>query len=338
MSTNKRLIFRKHFVGEPKTSDFELVEEKVQELKDGDVEFKALFISVDPYMRPVSVIKETGGTMFGAQVAKVVKSRHPGYKAGDSIVGYLGWQTNAVANPDKVESPFGGFEKPLVLPDFKGLPLSLALGVLGMPGNTAYFGLMELCKPKSGETVVISGAAGAVGSLVGQIAKNIGCRVVGFVGSQEKVDWLVGDLGFDGAINYKKEDITVSLREKASNGVDCYFDNVGGTMSSVVMSQMNPFGRIAVCGSISAYNSDPNNLPKAPLVQTDVVLKQLKMEGFLVQRWLDRWNEGIEKNIEWVTQGKLKYREFVTEGFEKLPEALAATLRGDGSGKALVKV
>uniref|UniRef100_A0A146MD42 Prostaglandin reductase 1 n=2 Tax=Lygus hesperus TaxID=30085 RepID=A0A146MD42_LYGHE len=333
--TTKKLIFAKHFDGEPKPSDFKLVEEKIPPLKNGEVQFEALFISVDPYMRPVSVGKPLGQKMFGAQVARVVESKHPNYKKGDNVVGYMGWETHPICNPDTLESPFGAHEKPLVLPDFKNLPLSLALGVLGMPGNTAYFGLTELCQPKSGETVCISGAAGAVGSLVGQIAKNLGCKVVGIANKKEKLDWLKS-LGFDVVIDYKEEDVDKKLSEKVPQGIDCYFDNVGGEMSSTVLSHMNMFGRVAVCGAIAGYNA--KTPPLAPMVQSAIVMNQLKLEGFFVQRWLGRWNEGILKNMGWVKEGKLKFREFVTEGFEKLPEALIGTMRGDAVGKALVKV
>nr|CAH7763144.1 unnamed protein product [Callosobruchus chinensis] len=202
--------------------------------------------------------------------------------------------------------------------------------------NTAYFGFLELCQPKKGETVFVTGAAGAVGSLVGQIAKIKGCKVVGIAGSDEKGKWLTDELGFDHFINYKSDDLVEKIREYAPNGIDCYFDNVGGEISSKIMFNMNTFGRIAVCGAISGYNE--NKPPKATLVQYPITMNQLRMEGFIVHRWLDRWFEGIEQNRKWIREGKLKYRETVTHGFENMFNAFADMLKGANIGKALVKV
>jgi len=207
-----------------------------------------------------------------------------------------------------------------------------------MPGNAAYFGLLELCNPKQGETVVVSGAAGAVGNHVGQIAKIKGCRAIGIAGDDEKGKWLTNELGFDHFINYKKHDVRKQLKECAPKGVDCYFDNVGGEISSTVMGRMKPFGRIAVCGSISGYNSDASNLPKATTVQGFVAIKQLTMQGFIVTRWGDRWGEGIMQNLKWINEGKLKYRETVTEGFDNMFKAFVDMLEGGNTGKAIVKV
>lgn len=204
-----------------------------------------------------------------------------------------------------------------------------------MPGNTAYFGFLELCEPKAGETVVVTGAAGAVGSLVGQLAKLKGCRVIGFAGSVDKSKWLEKEYGFDRVINYKSANLYKQLKAVAPNGVDCFFDNVGGEASSIIFSQMNDYGRISVCGAISSYNSD---IPKVPAVQSMFVFKQLKMQGFLVWRWSDRWMEGITEFAKLVEEGKLKYRETVTEGFENTPQAFIEMLRGKNFGKAIVKV
>lgn len=204
--------------------------------------------------------------------------------------------------------------------------------------NTAYFGFLEICEPKIGETVVVSGAAGAVGSLVGQIAKIKGCTVIGIAGSDDKCEWLKTDLGFDHVINYKKEDIAKSLHAAAPNGVDCYFDNVGGEMSSTVLSQMNLFGRISCCGSISSYNFDSNDRPKVTVIQNSVVFKQLKMEGFIVSRWNNRWMEGIRQMLKWIKDGKIKFNETFTEGFENIPTAFIEMLQGKNVGKAVVKV
>lgn len=337
MVKTKRFILAKHFVGEPKESDLQLVEEDLPALKDREILCEAVWLSVDPYMRPYSNNFPTGVTMTGTQVAKVIESRHPEYKVGTHVVGHFGWQTRTVVNADD-PGTWLWLKKPYIIPDFSGLPLSLALGVLGMPGNTAYFGFLEICDPKPGEVVVVSGAAGAVGSHVGQIARLKGCKVIGFTGSDEKVRWLVDELGFDAAFNYKTTDVVEALKQAVPEGVDCYFDNVGGTLSSAVISQMRSRGRISVCGSISSYNADINKLPQAPGIQRSVLGKQLKMEGFTVKRWHDRWDEGIEQNLQWIKEGKLVYRETVTEGFENMTEAFIGMLRGENVGKAIVKV
>lgn len=202
--------------------------------------------------------------------------------------------------------------------------------------NTAYFGFLELCQPKAGDTVVVSGAAGAVGSLVGQIAKAKGCRVVGLAGNDDKCAWLK-ELGFDHAINYKTTDVSKALRDAAPDGYDCYFDNVGGDISAAIIAQMRLFGRIAVCGAISSYNSDPDQLPMVP-TQPSFVFKQLKMEGFVVFRWASKWLEGITAMHELVQSGKVQYQETRTKGFENMPKAFIGMLRGENTGKALVEV
>lgn len=271
--------------------------------------------------------------MIGGQVAKILESKNAKYPTGAFIVGSFGWRSHTIVNPDVPEMSNPTF----LLPPIGDLPVSLGVGCLGMPGNTAYFGLLELCHPKTGETVVVTGAAGAVGSLVGQIAKLKGCRVIGFAGSDDKCVWLEKELGFDKAINYKKGDMRAALREAAPMGVDCYFDNVGGELSSVIINQMNLYGRIAVCGSISSYNLDAKDMPKVPILQPQLVFKQLKMEGFLVWRWADRWMEGITEMHKWIKAGHIKYHETVTKGFENMPTAFIEMLRGANTGKAVIK-
>lgn len=204
-----------------------------------------------------------------------------------------------------------------------------------MPGNTAYFGFLEICKPKEGETVVVTAAAGAVGCLVGQIAKIKGCHVIGFAGTDEKCKLLESEFGFDKAINYKVGDMTEELKKAAPKGVDCYFDNVGGELSSIIIEKMNFFGRISVCGSISGYNDQKIMVP-AP--QIAFIFKQLTMEGFLVTRWADRWMEGIIQMLKWLQEGKIKYRETITDGFQNQPQAFIDMLQGKNIGKAIVKV
>ncbi|KMQ86774.1 prostaglandin reductase 1-like protein [Lasius niger] len=275
--------------------------------------------------------------MIGSQVAKIVESKNPNYPVGKRIVGYLGWRTHTIINPKIIDETNMIKQKPYILPDIGDLSPSLGLGVLGMPGNTAYFGLMEICKPKSGETIVISGAAGAVGSHVGQIAKNLGLTVIGICGSDEKCKWLK-ELGFDATINYKTAPVAATLRKVAPQGVDCYFDNVGGDIASTITYQMKPFGRIAVCGSISTYNANASSLPKCTVLQPAMLFNQLKMEGFIVLRWSNRWNEGIEQNLQWIREGKLRHRETVTKGFENMFDAFVGILHGENFGKAIVQV
>jgi len=328
----KKFIFAKRFEGMPKVSDFKLVEEDLRELKDGEILTKGLWHSVDPYMRAYSVRMKEGDKMIGSQVAKIIESKHSKFPVNSLVVTNAGWCDYAIANGDEI-----GINSILPYPEkaIGNLSPSLALGAIGMPGNTAYFGLLDICEPKSGKTLVVSGAAGAVGSLVGQIGKIKGLRVIGFCGSDDKVAWLKNDLNFDYAYNYKKSSTKQSLKESAPNGVDYYFDNVGGPFSDTVINFMNDYGRISVCGAISYYNDDAP--PLAPSVQGQLIFKQLRMEGFLVWRWMDRWSEGIREMAKWIQEGKIKYRETVTEGFENIPKAFIEMLEGKNVGKAIVK-
>ncbi|XP_065215135.1 prostaglandin reductase 1-like isoform X2 [Planococcus citri] len=337
MVSTKKFIMVKHFDGLPKLSDFSIVEETLPSLKDGEILTEAIWISVDPYIRAYSVRMPAGEKVIGGQVAKVLESKNPNYNVNDLIVGNFGWQTVSIISPDTFHKTTGN-PAPYKLPDIGNLSPSLGLGILGMPGNTALFGFLEVCKPQPGEIVVVSGAAGAVGSHVAQIAKHIGCIVIGFAGTDEKVNYLLNDLKLDAAFNYKKVEIASSLAKIAPQGVDCYFDNVGGEISSIVMYQMKTNGRVSVCGSISSYNADAKSLPKASVLQPAIVMKQLSVQGFLVWKWSDRFLEGIQQNLTWIKEGWLKYREKVFEGFEKLPEAFIDMLEGGNIGKAVVKV
>uniref|UniRef100_A0A1Q3FIB9 Prostaglandin reductase 1 n=1 Tax=Culex tarsalis TaxID=7177 RepID=A0A1Q3FIB9_CULTA len=325
----QKWIYAKVFKGEPTQQNFRLEREDLPALEDGDFLARADFISVDPYMRPYMMAYPEGSLMIGGQVAKVLESRNAAFPVGATVFGQFGWRTHTVCNPAKLKA-----DRPYPLPDFGSLPTSLGLGVLGMPGNTAYFGLLELCAPKEGETIVVSGAAGAVGSNVGQIAKIKGCRVVGIAGSDDKCKWLK-ELGFDETINYKTANVNEELKKAAPKGIDCYFDNVGGPISEAVIKQMNLYGRIAVCGTISNYNTSIEKVTD-PLRQ--MVFKQLRMEGFLVWRWNNRWMEGIETNLKWIREGKLQWQETVTDGFEQVPQAFMDMLKGGNTGKAVVKV
>lgn len=334
----KKFIMVKHFEGLPKLSDFEIVEETIPAPKDGQILTEAQWISVDPYIRAYSPRMPLGQTVIGGQVAKVLESFHPDYKKNDLIVGNFGWQTRCVVAPDEFHKKNPNVPPIYKLPDFGGLSPSLGLGVLGMPGNTALFAFTEICQPKPGQIVVITGAAGAVGSHVAQIAKHKGCIVIGFAGSDEKVNYLLNDLKIDAAFNYKTVEIASTLANIAPQGIDCYLDCVGGEISSVIMYQMKPQGRVAVVGSISTYNADAKTLPKASVVQPAIVMKQLLIQGFLVWTYSHRFIEGIKQNLSGIREGWLKYSETVSVGFEKLPEAFINMLQGGNIGKAIVKI
>jgi len=320
-------------VGMPKESDFSLEETPMPTPGEGQVLVKTSYLSVDPYMRgritgirsyadPVNI----GDVMVGGAVGQVVESHHSGFAACDFVLGFWGWQEQAV-----VEG------KTLIKLNPNLAPVSTALGVLGMPGMTAYFGFLEICKPQPGEVVAVSGAAGAVGSLVLQIAKIKGCRVVGIAGTGEKVQWLMDDLGCDAAFNYKTcSDYTAKLKEICPSGIDCYFDNVGGAITDAVFPLLNVFGRVSVCGQISMYNMERPEL--GPRLLPYTLVKQLKVEGFIVTRWQSRWGEGIAQMAQWLKEGKIQYREEVVEGFGNTVKAFIGMLQGENTGKMLVKV
>lgn len=330
----KRFVLVKNFENLPKESDLKLMEEELPALKEGQFLAEAVYLSVDPYMRAYSHQLREGITMIGSQVAKIIQSKNKDFPVNKYIVGQFGWRSHTISEGKSV-SP--DVMPPYILPDFGKLPLSLALGSLGMPGNTALFGFLEICKPKAGETVVVTGAGGAVGSHVGQIAKLKGCNVIGITGSEEKCKWIKS-LGFDHAINYKTANLHTALAEAAPRGVDCYFDNVGGEVSSIIIQHMHKFGRVSVCGSISSYNSDIRNLPKATVIQPSVVFQQLEIKGFVVSNWSNRWMEGIKQNLQWIQEGKVKYKETITDGFENMTKAFISLLNGENVGKAVVKV
>ncbi|GBP37195.1 Prostaglandin reductase 1 [Eumeta japonica] len=332
----RKYVVTKYFSGVPKRTDFKIVEEELPPLQDGQILAKAEFISVDPYLRAYNRNKTIPYDQFSFQVAEVIESKNPDYPVGSRVVSHEGWRDYVILSPNT--KPSDGLYTVYKLPDMQGLPASLGVGAVGMPGATAYFGLLELCKPQNGETLVVSGAAGAVGSLVGQIGKLRGLRVIGFAGSDDKVRWLKQELGFDHAYNYRTVNVSNALKEAAPNGVDCYFDNVGGEFSSTVIAHMNPFGRVSVCGSISSYNEDPTQMPKATILQPALVFKQLKVEGFLVPRWLNRWPEAFKELIEWIKSGKMVAQEHVTDGFDNLYDAFVGMLAGENKGKAVVKV
>ncbi|XP_061525638.1 prostaglandin reductase 1-like isoform X1 [Phycodurus eques] len=323
-------ILTKYFDGFPKESDFQLQVEELPEPEDGQVLLETLFLSVDPYMRPFSHFRmKEGDVMIGTQVAKVIQSKNAMFPVGDHVVGRGGWRTHTVSD---------GSDLLPVMPDWpQDISLSLALGTVGMPGLTALYGIEEVLGLKSGETLLVNAAAGAVGSAVGQIAKMKGCRVVGSAGSDAKVAFLK-ELGFDEAFNYKTvASLEEALKKAAPDGYDCFFENVGGPFSSFALSQMKDFGRIAVCGSISTYN-DTESQTAGPYPQMTIIVKQLKMEGFMQSRWERKHPESLRRLMGWLKEGKLQCREHVTKGFENMPAAFMGMLRGENTGKAIVAV
>ncbi|KRT82615.1 hypothetical protein AMK59_3214, partial [Oryctes borbonicus] len=325
----KKYIYVKPYEGMPTEENVRIVEEELPELKNGEYLVEAVYLSVDPYMRAYAPNYKIGDTLIGTQVAKVIQSKSSKFPVGQYVVGGFGWRTHSIIKDD---IPKTEWNVPYIVDIDEKFPLSLALGVLGMPGNTAYLGLLEICKPQPGETVVVSGAAGAVGSTVGQIAKIKGCKVIGIAGSDEKAKWLKS-IGFDHIINYKTDDLQKALEEAAPNRVDCYFDNVGGETSSIVLQNMNKYGRIAVCGAISGYLSkDMTDYPKATSVQRPMISFELTMRGFLVNQFLDKWFDAIAQNQQWLREGKLQYRETLYEGFDNMLKALVGVLKGENTG------
>ncbi len=319
--------------GEPVESTFRIREIDMPEPGTGEVLLKSLYISVDPYMRgrmrdeksympPFEVDKPIAGGI----VSEVVQSNAEGWESGDLVEGILPWKRYQVVNPSSLRK---------LDPAMK--PLSLALSTLGMTGLTAYFGLVDIGKPQKGETVVISGAAGAVGGVAVQIAKIKGCRVVGIAGSEEKLKYLKNELGVNEAINYKTtDDLAGALASACPDGVDVYFDNVGGAISDAVIPLINRYARIVLCGQISLYNA--TSIPQGPRVAPLLVKRSALMKGFIVTDYYDRIKEGAMQLATWYGEGKLHHHETVEEGFEQLPQAFMRLFSGDKMGKLVVKV
>ena len=332
-TVNRQITLATRPVGFPKVSDFHLVYSPLPSPAAGEVLLRSLFLSLDPetragmsdaesYARPIAI----GEVMTGGAVASVVESRHLAFRAGDTVEGMLGWQEYAAVQ---------GCELRKVDPDLA--PISTALGVLGTPGLTAYFGLLDICDPQPGETVVVSGAAGAVGMVVGQIAKIKGCRVVGVAGSDARVSWLPDELGFDAAFNSRTAaDCSRNLEEHCPAGIDVYFDTVGGAITDAVMRLINVKARISVCGQVSQYNLEEPEMGPRWLGQ--LIVKQAKVQGFLVSGYSERFPDAIEQLVTWLQQGKLKYREEVAQGIEAAPQAFIGVLHGRNQGKQLVRL
>ncbi|MFO7571670.1 MAG: NADP-dependent oxidoreductase [Gaiellaceae bacterium] len=317
--------------GMPRESDFELAEVPVPEPAEGELLIRNAFFSVDPYMRPrMNAVRsyaasfELGEPLHGGAVGRVEESRHPAFSAGDLVLHGLGWREWALSDGTAVRA---------IDPAFA--PVSTALGVLGMPGLTAYHGIFEIGRPKEGEVVFVSGAAGAVGSAAGQMAKIAGCRVLGSAGSAEKLAWL-RELGFDDVFDYHDLSPRDALRELAPDGIDIYFDNVGGDHLEAAIGSLRTYGRIVACGSIALYNeAEP---PPGPRNMFHVVTKRLLMQGYIISDHFDEFPEFLGKVGEWVRDGRLRYRETVVEGIENAPRAFMGLFTGENIGKMLVRV
>ncbi|XP_022083792.1 prostaglandin reductase 1-like [Acanthaster planci] len=327
MTKGKKWVLEKHFEGLPKRTDVKIVNFELPSIKNGSVLLEAVYLSVDPYMRPYAALLHEGGTMMGEQIARVIESKNADFPVGTNVLVNAGWVTHCVSD---------GKDLTKISPYPEGIPLSLALGTLGMPGMTANCGLVDICEAKAGEVVVVSGAAGAVGNVVGQIGKIKGCKVIGFAGSDAKVTWLK-ELGFDEAFNYKTvKDLDATLKSVAPNGINCFFDNVGGEFSSIVLNNMARYGRIACCGAISTYNNT-----KPPMLRAfhgAVIRNEIKVQGFVIYSHRDRFPDWAQQHIQWILQGKLRYKEHVTNGFDNMFDAFVGLFSGANTGKAVVQV
>ena len=319
--------------GVPDVTTFRLEARPLPEPAAGEVTLEAVYLSVDPYMRGrMSPVKsyvapfQPGDVIGGAAVARVTASRHAEFAAGDLVLAPLGWRTAGVLAGSALQK--------LALPVERA---SLALGALGMPGLTAYLGLLEVGRPRPGDTVLVSGAAGAVGSLVGQIARLMGCRAVGVAGTDEKVRWLTGELGFDAALNYKAaDDLRAALAPLCPDGVDVYFDNVGGVVSDAALGLINIGARIAICGQIAQYNA--KNPPRGPRPFATLLVRRARAEGFIIFDFKERFPEAQRRLSNWVKEGRLRVRETVVEGFENVPKAFLGLFAGENTGKMVVKL
>jgi hypothetical protein len=328
---NRQIRLKSRPTGEPSTANFEAVDAPMPEATPGDVVRRTIYLSLDPYMRgrmsdapsyaaPVNV----GGVMCGHTVSQVVESQNPSFTTGDFVTGYDGWQAYAVSNGKELRKL-----------DPKAVPISTAIGVLGMPGMTAFVGLMDIGQPKPGETVVVSAASGAVGAVVGQLAKVKGCRVVGIAGSPDKCRYVVDELGFDACINYKTDDLVPALKAACPSGVDVYFENVGGAVFAAILRVINKGARIPLCGVISEYNTTGN--PSGPNLRP-LLVQRAMIKGFIVSDHNDRAPAFVQEVAPLVMTGRIKFREDIVEGLDNAPGAFIGLLAGKNFGKLMVRV
>ncbi|MGO4713311.1 NADP-dependent oxidoreductase [Bradyrhizobium sp. 2TAF24] len=336
-SESQRIVLAARPVGEPKATDFRLESGPLPTPGEGQVLLRTIWLSLDPYMRgrmsegpSYAAPVEIGGVMEGGTVAEVIASNSDKFSKGDIVLAHSGWQTHAVVDAR-------GLRKI----DPALAPISTAVGVLGMPGMTAYTGLLEIGKPQPGETVVVAAASGAVGSAVGQIARIKGARAIGIAGGADKCRYVTEELGFDACLDHRDPDLAAKLKEACPKGIDVYFENVGGKVWDAVLPRLNPFARVPVCGLIADYNALTGDAPgpnRAPALMRAVLVKRLTLRGFIVRDFAALHGDFLRDMSQWVREGKIKYREFVTEGLASAPEAFIGLLKGKNFGKQLVRI
>lgn len=331
MKTNRQIILASRPTEKAMLSNFQMISQPLNQPKTGEVLCKTLFISVDPYMRNrmderPSYIEsfQLHEPITGGVIGEVTESNSPTFQVGDFVLGFSAWGDYFTASANELEK--------ISLPKQF---LSLALGILGMPGMTAYFGLLDIGKPKSGETLVVTAAAGAVGSVVGQIGKIKGCQVIGIAGTEEKGHYTKQELGFDEALNYKDPKFDQKLIEATPQGVDVYFDNVGGLITDAIVKRINRHARIVICGQISMYNHEKDIGPR---LFPQLLVKSALAKGFIVDEYEKHFPEARNQIAKWIEEGKLKYQESIMQGLENIPKAFLALFSGENQGKQLVKV
>lgn len=334
--TNTKIVLKSRPVGMPGPENFDIITEPAAEPGEGEMLVKTLWLSLDPYMRGRMSDRESyakpleiGEVITGGIVGEVVESKNDDYPVGTLVSAMHGWQSMTVAKPTDYR---------LFKVDPNLAPISTAVGVTGMPGQTAYFGLLKLGKPQPGETVVVSAASGAVGSVVGQIAKIKGARAIGVAGGAEKCRYVVEELGFDVCVDYKAPDFREQLKAACPDGIDVYFENVGGEVLDAVAPLLNEGSRVPVCGFISAYNATDFSEVKTPEMVLSALPHPPESRFFIVTEWIDEFEEASRQLGEWIQSGDLKYRETVVEGLENAPEAFNMLFTGDNFGKLMIKV
>ena len=328
---NLQVLLASRPTGWVKESDFRIVETEIPAPAEGQVLIKNIYLSLDPYMRgrmndqrSYAAKVELGEVMTGETVGEVVESKNPKFRRGDVVAGRVGWQQYALSDGSDLRKL-----------DPELVPISAYLGAVGMPGVTAWVGLFDIGQPKPGETVVVSAASGAVGSVAGQLAKSRNCRVVGIAGGREKCDFVVKELGFDACVDHRAGNLADALAEATPKGIDVYFENVGGPILDTVLLRCNPFARIPLCGMVSQYNAVERYGVKNLVVAVGM---RIKLQGFIVSDHLQRWPEALKQLAQGVREGKIKYRETVTQGLENAPRAFIGLLKGENFGKQLVKL
>lgn len=327
---NRQWVLARRPRGAVQEADFRLVETEVPSPGEGEVLTRVRWLSLDPYMRgrmdegkSYAAAQPLDQVMIGGTVAEVLESRDPGLRPGDFVVGMAGWQEVQVAKGAEVRKI-----------DVTAIPASAYLGCVGMPGVTAWYGLTQIGKPKPGETMVVSSAAGAVGSVVGQLAKVRGCRAVGIAGGKAKCDLVTGELGFDACVDYKSPSFRQDFKAAVPSGIDVVFENVGGMVFDAALARMNAFGRVALCGLIAGYGGEPIPLNNV----RSILVNRLLVQGFIVSEHLDHWPAAVRELAQQVAAGRIRYRESIAHGLESAPRAFIGMLRGENVGKQLVKL